>query len=1605
MDSSAKRASRKPVNVAASCLLTLALSGTGGLARAQAGSLPQGFSIPKTRDASELYQRARTHLAAERFDEAIVLLQDLLTRYGAQVLDPLEFEAQGAAAAPDEETADSGNAAGARQRLRPLGRRAMAASPQFQRSTKIGVAAAIAHEFERLPAKAQILYRERFGRAAQEAFEQALANLDRRLLVEVAVNYPLTQAALSARIALCDLEWESGQLQAARSALGDFTPEQLAAAGASESHVQAFEQRRQALKPLLEPQLSPSLAASESGVVPNAGLGGDAKALAQGEHTWSLRIDDGGDSSPFNVARGGDTHNLLPVVHKDTVYVCNSMNVRAIDLGTGRELWKSAEAPGWDLVDRGQVTAPNQRTGIQRPLRRLEFFEAIDRRNALIAPATDGRVVVAPLQVPLTQVGSQNFQSLRITYVIPDRRLFAFDARTGAPLWNHLPPLLADSENLPLERVARVAAPPVLAGSRLLVPLYRIQGRVDYHVACFDLASGERLWSTPVVSGQLPLNMFNQHSREFCSAPLVVEGQRVLAQTQLGVLAALDLFSGDILWELPIDPIPIPRMGHDWVAPEREQHWRNATPIVQGSVAVFAPLDCYDMIGVELETGKPLWIAPRAMFLPEGKRFLETPLRLFGASAERLYVAGPAIAAARAANGLREVPRADPLRGMSEELAPEGFFDPSYLAWPSLLARHVVVPGPEALLVLDAQDLKRSVAGLGGTWPSGSGAGNMLVAPDWSLVLSNKYLWANVDWQARMERLQAQVREHPLDPSRRLALAGMYLQRADLKLRLGILREAVDLAQQAQQTLVSPAGWEREPAPDALVAGEVRALSYRAAMLLARAHCELADTALGLEHAERALHLAHDALEKASAVVLALEIGRLRGGCRELTALIALLRELPTDLSLAAIARQSTGEGTRPLDSSLELTTLAEWTRDLAFDCAKSNQDVALEFELLDQALESSPDQALGAALGVYLGASSSPDPADLPARPGRRLAADHLAELLARDERARDLFVPFQARAQAALEQALAAGDPALLERLSSRYPHTDADLRAQSLRLERALESGSLAEVAQLVQRVLPTDLRWKQVSALAGSSHWLALDALERSARRSSNTALADRLRARMSRRHSETKEFPSDGSLPGPWTLTGPNVVLGPSLETSAMLDNTERLLWVVDEDPDPSAPIEDSAASEIHDPGHRKSLATSIWISSTNQGNSAVLTATGPDGPKAGEPPRWRENLGSFAEVWGAFRHADSLILFGPTQVAAVNLFDGRRLWARAAGRYGHYSKAHYQSGVLILRTQSESGQDEMLALDAVAGIELWRRNVHARTDSHLLVGPEHALLLANDGSRCTIEAIDLFCGRLSSTIELERSLSEADLAGAWIAETTAYLPRFPRASTAKDREQAVLTALDLDSGESSFEVPGDPRRELDLVFVCPQGLFLLFQPAGGPDTPRDGASPHGLFMEVNSRSGRTRNLNQISVAPLDVAFGPSMRSVFFAREPFLFLRSEPAAGEDVMLRMIHLPFGERWRTRLETPSEADPSPMIDAWVASAQTVALCRRPLPGESQGDALELALLDRGTGRLLYRRQLVEFQSPKDALRLQAMGRLLVVTDGRESLVLRSP
>jgi hypothetical protein len=311
-------------------------------------------------------------------------------------------------------------------------------------------------------------------------------------------------------------------------------------------------------------------------------------------------------------------------------------------------------------------------------------------------PAAGERVAVAALQLPMARRPPLEWQGLRIIVELPERRLFAYELATGCPLWNHAPPLDWDGGSGPHEQRMTLIGSPTVVGERVLVACTSDLSSIDYHVTCYQLATGAFSWSTFVVRGQVERNMYAMLVAEFPGPPLVAvpERGRVIAQTGLGQIAALDLATGEVLWRSEYQTIELPKT-RSYTPPRREVVWRMNPPVVVGDVVLATPPDSRELIALDLENGALLWSVSSRKLRELDK---ETELlgfdQLIAADADGFLLGGAKLSAFAMRRGLGLAQKPEPLWTVRLE-------HPETLGRGHLLGDFVVVPGPTECLAFD----------------------------------------------------------------------------------------------------------------------------------------------------------------------------------------------------------------------------------------------------------------------------------------------------------------------------------------------------------------------------------------------------------------------------------------------------------------------------------------------------------------------------------------------------------------------------------------------------------------------------------------------------------------------------------------------------------------------------------------------------------------------------------------------------------------------------------------------------------------------------------------------------------------------------------------
>lgn len=1465
----------------------------------------RSFSLPDTRASRALAQRIEEHRAAGRWNEAAADLQRLIEDHARDLL--------GAA------------------RPAPLGR-------PSQQDVHAGAGPWAERQLFDLPPEGRRAYRERFGPAAERALGEALATGGRSGLAQVAARWPISGAAERAWWALGDLELEAGNLDQARLAWrralalrlerrdlvlaepADWAAARAAAVPAEAGDLAGLGLRLELAAASLDPDHELARPVAE-----RRPTGGQMRLTGPGEGAPAAPFTEGDGwqaALPAHPFGGGFRSNFrLHAVRSGwRVFVSTSLELLAFDALTGELAWGSGQVPGWERLGK----------------EREEYFRGVAQRRTLIAPAVGSGVVVAPLQIPVSQLEHRDFNTISILRRIPDRRLFAYDAATGRPLWNHLPPPNWDGESGTFAQRTMVAGPPVIVGSRVLVPAYRMDGRVDYHVACYALESGELLWSTPVISGQRELNMFSRHELEFAAPPLRVEGERVIALTQLGALASLDLFSGRIQWATLYDQVPLPRRrGHN--ATERETTWENAPPVVAGGVVVATPSDSRDLVGLELETGAMLWSLSQASVNQLARGRSSRIDLLLGADERMIFLSGGDVLALEAPGGLLHS------RPVRTAWIYDDFDNDAPQGWPVLTRDRVVVATPTQRHEIHRHSGARARAPL--PWRGGR-SGNLLVGGGMLFTLDGHYLNGYFDWNGLLASSAAARRgagDDPrlsLDHARLLAMRGEALRREG---RSDAARGFLDEARGVLLPLIADEAIERS----------ARAGLHGVLRAQARIHADLADVPGAARALREARALApsaadlRDTLLEEIAVLTGVDdeaclraLERLEAACADLD--VPARPAHPGASGLGALVAAETGAG-EPWRLPVALYVTLARARLFA-----ARGQAGAELETLHRLVRDWP----GASL------------------PGGRvgsLAAERIGQVLASGGRA--AHAPFERRASELLERAAASGDLAELERVAQLFPHSEASRQAHDRILELAVAGGDIARTAAVLAAELPEP--WIPTRPSAREARLLF--GLAAAAERLGNPALA---RGVLSTLAASGAERASDQPLHGGRSVAELLARLAPASarpappandvpahprEVAQFLGRFQRIGEIP---PGPAAP----GAARVVLFG-RSDPRTRTFE------RGVALVAFGPEDPT---DPLWSvplpQTVGPVAwEEWVGL--GEGLVVASTEQgLLALERETGRIVWSWNAGGLTPLG-VRVSDGVAVAVCRGAGERLVIVGFELTRGVPLWTIETLAREHSEQpICGEGRLVLLPQPYAASTMTVYCLYSGRTVQRVSLRHPPQRLLARAAWIEGGRVVLPWF-LIEVGDARNHAV--AYDLDSGTLAWEVHFDRSlgggRQLHGVFQSgPHTVLVLKPPAGAPG--------RGVLAELDTRIGGLARLGNVELnddhLPLGLQLGERRR--LRLEEPLLFLRGAGARGGGLRLEAVHLPFGvERWR--YEPPYDdlytgALPLPAVGRdVVALVVAERASRRPvnhqanliLLGRHDGVRRETQILDPRLGR----------------------------------------
>lgn len=1486
------------------------------------------FSIPNTRGASDLSVLAREHLAAKRWDEAISVLQRIVDQHDGALLGPSRPTATlatgGERSLPSQQDVYPGAAEWARQQLFAL------------------------------PPEALELYKSRYEQRSNGALDQAREDFDQAALASLAERWPQTGAAPLAWWSLGDLEFEAGHIDAARFAWARAlrtelrTPElRLAMA---DDWYDALAQRDELRGTASEPGVVRRIEIAAATYDPLSPWG--LAAHGRNARTSELRISGPGEGAlelpgadasswprsfpmppqPFRVHPDMLWH---PVSAGDLVLFSTSRRLVAVNMWSGREEWSSGEAAGWEGM---------------RDSDRKEYELGLDTRDALFAPAVADGIVVAPLQVPYAPYRNEDYDNIPILRIIPERRLFAWDVQTGKELWNHNIPDSWDGETGSFAERMRVAGPPVIAASRVLVPVYRLEGRIGFHVACYDLTTGRLLWSRQVISGQRELNMFSRPGWAFSAPPVRVEGDRVICLTQLGTLASLDLFTGALQWETLYDQLPLPRR-RSFDAERRPATWRNTPPVVADGVVLATPVDSDDLIAVDVETGSMLWSLRQSKISRDAEGFAPDVDLLLGADDETVYLGGQRLIALERAGGLRlGVPRRRWSFGEAK------IREEDSRAWPVLTADRIIVPTTTARL-----EIERKQGRLLADTPWSAGQGGNLLAVDGALfTLNSRHLSGYFEWDVLLERARRDFREAPTARDTVRNLAALLAERGRNDQRAGYSESARSWLAEAVELLTDFRTSQTGEADAELLAELHMTLrSY------AEVQSDLTDTRGALRSLESARVISPDRralrdtllqevalLRKRDDVAWLQALERLEQQCGDFDLRCAVYTSGAEELPVRLVPLDPREQA---FDRDERIVPVGLWSSLERADYYATTFDVQSELEELHHQLFMWPEE-------------------ETPWGSVREMAESLIAERLS--VHGRGVYAPYDEAARLRYDEALAAGDRAALEAVPLLYPFAAASEEANDALLALALEEGDPTAVARTVLSELPEE--WNPARATEREAI-LALHlgvALGREGNAAYLRGLLGRLVASVPRSTSPFPEHEGRTILevftslgPEPERLAAPEPTFSSDLRARARVQGDHEFLGDLI-------------------PSHGTPATRRLLFSRRHDGRSSFLAldATQPEKPLWEVPQPDVRRHGSWTNLV-AFDPGRALIASRDT-LRAFDADSGEVLWTWRPTA-GDIRSVRAARGLTIVVASLPAGTRLLFAVDMISGRTVWRRTLATGVyHAEPVVGEDELVFLPNVARRRGL-VVDLYTGAKRLDLQFPHVLQNDAFRATWIEDGRLIVPWFHES---RDLERNQVIAFDLDSGRLAWRVALEDvaggGRELRRVLNWDGRTFLsLLDTHAAPD----GRSP-GILVELHTNLGATAELSGYRFDERFWELGGNDPRVELD-SPYWFQLS-PAPG-DLFLHAIHLPFGhERWSSRLQLSDEGLYNGMVPAPVLSTDTVAaivVVQEDGKGSDWRSMLYLFGRDGGTPR--GNQVLGPFDRTGGALGLFGLGDALVV------------
>ncbi len=441
----------------------------------------------------------------------------------------------------------------------------------------------------------QQVYRQEFESRASSVIGRAMEMMDPLALLRVADLYPLTRHRMEALIAAGDLFLERDQSAMAVAAWDLVTSEVQTglvpdpgdpdllhslltrrwialSRNDDQEQVEALEVEAQKLGVEL-PEGPIAGGSSGSQIVPENPIEQGVVAWKTHNYYSHVAVGKGRGRSYFPNL----TDSILtPCFSKDWVAIATSKRLLRYDLRTGK------------LIANSNLHS------------RAPYFEEQDPDVRLWA-VTDDNLLLAAYVAEASR--REDYLGFDIQVSLPSRGMKCWDVGgDGRLLWDTADRGSGDD----LLRTSSFNSPPVLKDGKIWALGWRKSGYIDVTLWCLDARTGEKIWSRPIVGNQVELTMFGEPAREPILGSVLVEDNFVYCCTNMGAIAALRAWDGQVQWIAEYERISQKRYRGRYNHSRGNLVWAPNPLVLHDGILFVTPLDSQQLHAISAKSGSLL---------------------------------------------------------------------------------------------------------------------------------------------------------------------------------------------------------------------------------------------------------------------------------------------------------------------------------------------------------------------------------------------------------------------------------------------------------------------------------------------------------------------------------------------------------------------------------------------------------------------------------------------------------------------------------------------------------------------------------------------------------------------------------------------------------------------------------------------------------------------------------------------------------------------------------------------------------------------------------------------------------------------------------------